>query len=178
MLGRFVLKDGTSTHQMTLVHIATNSIHFHWVTEDDGTSSLHRLQCQLCHEDLTMRHLLFCPDHASQRVRDYFQAEIIDHFHQFDDCQPWIRSLVGHLQLPQLLAKLFPPSISVHGEGINDHILRCFVGAISTSELRHASTTVLKFQDPNIGRIALNQFRLLQLTNIHTVYSKLKNTAS
>jgi hypothetical protein len=39
-LGRTTLKHGDMIQQTTLVQVATNSIHYHWVEQDDGKSTL------------------------------------------------------------------------------------------------------------------------------------------
>jgi exonuclease III len=90
-LGRVVLKFGSPLQQITLVHVATNSIHFHWCQQDDGTSKLKQLQCATCAaETMTLSHLLSdtCTDASTIQFRlqlgnhDGFDVINIHHFHE------------------------------------------------------------------------------------------------
>ena len=61
-LGRAIVQRGLARQQRTLIHVATNSIHFYFAPADGpgSASSLQQLQCDDCSAVLTLEHLALC----------------------------------------------------------------------------------------------------------------------
>jgi hypothetical protein len=104
-LGRAVLRLGSPTEQVTLVHVATNSIHYQLITRDDGSTALAQLQCAQCTVSLTLDHLASCPDAPCVDFRHQLHTDIIDLFIGFDECDGWCR-VNGRLDLSRLLLSM------------------------------------------------------------------------
>jgi hypothetical protein len=173
-LGRVILRLGSPTEQVTLVHVATNSIHYQLITHDDGSKALEQLQCALCTVSLTLDHLASCPDAPCVDFRHQLHTDIIDLFIGFDECDGWCR-VNGRLDLSRLLLSLFPPSASasVEEDLVSDHTARCLIGAFTQAECM-AAIRSLRIKDLKDGRSAFHQLRLLCLDHIEKLYSKLK----
>jgi hypothetical protein len=62
-LGRLTMMHGTSAQQATFVHIATNSIQYHWRTDASDNSSLQQLQlhCAQCDDTMSFTNLTTYP---------------------------------------------------------------------------------------------------------------------
>ena len=170
-LGRVTLRHGTAAQQSTLVHAATNSIHFHWVTHPDASSTLEQHQCAGCLSDLTIRHLVTCPHPASASFRSCLHSEILAIIESVHECKAWCRAN-GRLDLPHLLRKLFPPPTSDSSEEVIDHTARCLIGAF-TQAAGQRSLRSLSIRDQKEGRILMREIRLCCLDNIEQFFSTL-----
>jgi hypothetical protein len=104
-LGRIVLRHGTAAHQATFVHVATNSIEYHWLTAADNTSSLQRVLCAPCHAVLSLAHLAECPRAISAVFRSQLRRDIISLLSIVACTSDWLRDN-GRLPLAGLLGSL------------------------------------------------------------------------
>ena len=165
-LGRIALRFGTPAHQSTLIHVATNSVHFHWVADAPPSreSSLQHVQCEPCASTLSLDHLASCPAPLSSDFRRRLRDGIVRVLAQFDDAAGWLRRH-SHLDLDQILLLLFPAA--------PHHFLLCMIGAFSASESTHAAK--LLHLTPDDTPRATREIRLLCLESIEKVYTLLKN---
>jgi ribonuclease HI len=91
-LGRVVLKEGSTAQQKTLVHVATNSIHFHWYPPDDPDATLEQVQCDGCKVALTLDHLATCFAPSCVDYRLELQNAILAEIDSYPDTRNWHRS--------------------------------------------------------------------------------------
>lgn len=106
---------GDQAQQATLVRIATNSIHYHWVPDPPParTSKVQQLSCGApCNTHLSIDHLAVCPQAPAQAFRNKLQTAIIGHLSDDDKARValshWSRWHPG-ADLHDLLTYLFPP---------------------------------------------------------------------
>jgi hypothetical protein len=165
-LGRITIRHGTPAHQSTLIHVATNSIHFHWVKDAPPSrkSSLQQTQCGSCNSTLSLDHLASCPAPLSSDFRRRLRDDMFRVLTQFNDAAGWLRQH-AHLDLEQVLLLLFPAAP-------HHHFLLCMIGAFSAAESTHAAK-ILHLSSDDAPR-AMREFRLLCLESIEKVYTLLK----
>jgi ribonuclease HI len=106
-LGRICMRYAPSTIQSTFLHVATNSIHFHWVESPTAPDRLQPLSCAACSEPLSLLHLLSCPSSTSTAFRQKLQRSILRLLAEDAPTRDWSQTH-GHLPLLPLLEQLFP----------------------------------------------------------------------
>ena len=176
-LGRTALKHGNINHQTTLVHVATNSIHYHWVNHDDGTSTLAQVQCASCQQTMTLTHLISCTHSTNVDLRQQLQQDIIDTIDNSDHTSDWLQNN-RHSTPHQFARQLFPPpSSAVTTDEQQHHLTRIMIGAFTSSESNAASkllglVTTPRQKDPT----PFQRISLLTLRHINNIYTKWKES--
>ena len=177
-LGRMVMRLGSPEQQATLVHVATNSIHW-FLQPDPGDPSkrlLQQLHCDSCDTTLTIIHLFNCPLARPARHRTRLRRAIVDLLGQSDEGKEWLRTRPA-LSLGEpvdLLRQLFPPSAeAAASDGLALHSDRCLVGALTQRELGAASRS-LGFLDKKAGLAVLHRVQLACLDRIQRFFAKVK----
>ena len=176
-LGRVVLELGSAEQQATYVHAATNSIHHHWVGPDQASSVLVQLQCfATCSaagtRSLSLTHLAYCRVRPALRFQQQARDAVVAHLSFFPDCASW---LGRHSRSPlfDLLEGLFPLAGPSTVQEAIAHPALCLIGAFTRAECTRA-VKVLGFIDPEEGRSALDQLRLVCLDQVRRLYAELK----
>src|SRR6185437_15384822 len=74
-----IVQRGSTEQQRTLVHVATNSIHYHFAPAagPGSASSLQQLQCDDCHATLTLEHLAQCQSQLGLDYRAQLHRDIL-----------------------------------------------------------------------------------------------------
>jgi len=92
-MGRVIMKHGSHLEQQTFVHVATNTIHYHRVIDPDDNSKtiLTQLECHNCQVDLTLTHLMICPDQTSLDLHQEIILSVLNGFDHLDECQSWLQ---------------------------------------------------------------------------------------
>ena len=165
-LGRIALRFGSASHQSTLIHVATNSIQFHWVAEAPPSreSSLQQVQCDACSVTLSLDHLASCLAALASAFRLALRDAIISLLTPFDDAASWLRRH-AHLSLDQILLSLFPAAP-------HHNFLLCMIGAFDAAEATHAAK--LLHLSPEDAPRVMREIRLFCLESIEKVYTQLK----
>ena len=171
-LGRVVLKAGSRTQQNTLVHVVTNSIHFHWFPPDESDAKLEQVQCTDCRVALTLDHLATCFKPPCVEYRDELRHSLLDALGNCADTRNWLRANRGG-DLHSLYLRLFPLSVVATAEEVALHPSRCLIGAFTHRECTSAAKT-LGIIDLEEGRSLLTQLRLISIDHINILYTKLK----
>ena len=174
-LGRDVVRDGTEEQQRTLVHVASNSIHRLWVTDDDDHSHVGSLRCVACDSDLTLDHVALCLDAPCEDLRQTLHTDICALLARHAECRRWCEAM-GHAGLRRLLLSLFPLPDSAAAAEVADHLTRCMVGAFTRAQCTAAMHS-LGIADLDDGRRTLTSIRLRCLDRIGTFYCALKDVA-
>ena len=170
-LGRVVLKEGSEAQQKTLVHVATNSMHFHWHPPNDPGATLQQVRCD-CQVALSLDHLATCFTPLCVVYRLELQKAILAELARCDDTQNWLRANRGG-DLFRLFLRLFPLSVIATAEEVALHPSRCLIGAYTHRECTSAMKT-LGINDREEGRATLTQLRLISLDRIDRLYTRLK----
>ena len=176
-LGAVVLRSGSPEHQVALVHIATNSIHCHWV--QGPPASLQYLHCVACDATFDLDHWSACPDPAVARSRFELRDAIVDVLQQLDSADPWLR-LHCRLPLEDLLLELFPLLAAAHVAEIDPslyrqrHVTLCMIGAFSATEASLAIRRIGLASGKPDGQAAMRDIRLLCVDSIRQLYDSLK----
>jgi len=170
-LDRVVRRFGSPLQQTAVVHLVTNSIHYHRVEEPGGDSSLQQLSCSDCPgEVMSLEHLCFCSGSEATRVRNRMRDALVKALNQSDEARDWIRNL-RHFDLAALLKLLFPPAADSSPAQQHRHAVLCFIGAFRSSHLclplRRALTRELRPRGASI----LQQLRLLFVQHIWEAFS-------
>ena len=177
--------SSSSQLQSTLIHVATNSIHFFLRNDpilhaaprrrsQNADQKLDQLQCSSCQATMTILHFTTCPSSTSVFSRQRMRDSIFHLLTESADTNDWLTA--NHLcDLSSLLHRLFPPPVSASAspEELTLHTARCLIGAFTQRELRAASK-ILDFQQPQDGESLLGRLRLCCLDNIQSFYSELK----
>ena len=174
-LGREALRHGSAHHQTTLVHVATNSIEFHWLEDASGDSSLQRLRCDPCDCHLTLSHLVECPAPDGVSARSQLRRAILGLLSSTDCTRDWLHAN-RRLELGAMLLALFPIAASASAEEQRRHLARLICGAFTNRQATAAARS-LGFDPAETGRTTLRQLRLLCLEHIEKVYSSRKEAA-
>lgn len=184
-LGRIALRHGSRSQQSAVIHVATNSIHYHWVDSVDGdgapSSSLEQLWCDHCEDVMSMFHFATCRSPSVQRHHEQLRLDMVQLISTFDCTRDWLRNNSHRVQpFQRLIQLLFPPFISdpdcINQAEVQLHICRCLVGGFTTSE-GSAATRVLGFTgERQQGHIFLQQLRLLSLQSVLDYYTLLKES--
>jgi len=125
-LDRVVRRFGSPLQQTAVVHLVTNSIHYHRVEEPGGDSSLQQLSCSDCPgEVMSLEHLCFCSGSEATRVRNRMRDALVKALNQSDEARDWIRNL-RHFDLAALLKLLFPPAADSSPAQQHRHAVLCF----------------------------------------------------
>ena len=184
-LSRCVRASGSPSQQATLIHIATNSIHFLWI---EGREGVQTLRCVPGGDDvLDLAHLTHCPHPHGWcgRFRADLLRAVVLLLDSDDDSRKWLaRNRHRATDLPALLTSLFldpePRPAPEHIDPIYavvHHPTLCMIGAFTHKQSATVARTLgLK---PDAGgskgeHALLRRFRLLALTHITAFYSHCK----
>jgi hypothetical protein len=174
-LGRVVRLAGSPAQQITFLHIATNSIHFHW--HGVPVASLQQLHCAACNSTLDLEHFVTCPAPSSCRARTQLRDDMLSTLTAHGADSSWLRRH-SHLSLEQLLLSLFPLPAAAAGvdpaSHRHRHITLCALGAITAAQATVASTLLGFAPSSKEARRAMLEFRLLCLESIEKFYTPLK----
>ena len=177
-LGRVVMRCGTPAQQCAFVHVATNSLQYHWTTDDDDVSAVRQLQCDQCPAaHLSIAHLASaCDGVSSRRYHRRLHRAIVALLGEFDAARDWLRDN-GLLTLAALLLVMFPPPMTAAAlaPGIRHHTSLVMIGAFTTSE-SNADAKRIGFDRSADGRTAMDRLRLTCIDLIAALYSELKDT--
>jgi ribonuclease HI len=176
-LGQAVLRHGSSSQQLVLVHVATNSIEYFWPTAVAGIakSTLQRLQCAPCGVVFTLDHLAECPEPHCFQFRSRLAGDI-RRILSVDACtRDWLAAN-SRLTLGEFLLSLFPIAASASAQERLHHLTCLLVGAFTRRQANTAAK-VIGFASAESGRPCLLQLRLLCLESIDRVYRSWKSTA-
>jgi hypothetical protein len=179
-LGRVVMRHGSSQQQCTLVHVATNSVHFYWPPAVAAVvdASVQRLTCPHCHTPLTLTHLASCSLSATcmqfqHRLKTHILQLVAPPAAASPVTQQWRRDH-AHLSLTAMLRQLFPmpdvPPASLHPQRY-DAALVC--GAFTLRQ-SNAAAKSLGCADLLTGRSLMQRLRLLCLDHVAHFYSDRK----
>lgn len=171
-LGKVVLKSGSRDQQVTLVHTATNTIHYHWWPPDGPDATLEQVQCTECKVALSLDHLAICNTPLSTRYRDKLCDSLLDVISNSADTRTWLRANRG-VDLDRLYSALFPPSVTSTVDEVILHPSRCLIGAYTRQECTRAIKS-LGIHDRTEGQDLLTQLRLTSLDHIDRLYTQLK----
>jgi exonuclease III len=183
-LGRVVIQHGSKQQQCTLVHVATNSIQYHYApSAGPGTpSALKQLRCEDCDVILTLAHLAECRSQLGIRYRHDLKIAILDLFGDNHQTSHWINSH-GGAPLPSVLLNLFPmPSaVAKSRPGSEErlrHLTYAMCGVITQSQATSAAKAIgfSDKRDVDLGQRVLSKFRLLCLDSIQQLFDDLKST--
>ena len=185
-LSRAVLQHGSAQQQATLVHVATNSIHCHWV---DGADGLQRLQCEPCGDVLDVSHLAQCEQVRGPSVayRVALLNSVLRVLRQHTESRLWLAQN-AHLatSLSVLLTALYPDPEPRPGPApgrdpldpvyaVVHHPTLCMLGAVTRVQVS-AATHVLGLQRAANGEHELfRELRLLCLTSVAMFYADQKS---
>ena len=179
-LGQIVLRRGTNQQQVTLVHCATNSIHYFWQRFVDRAkkAELRQLQCTPCNTNLTIAHLAHCPDVPCVQYRLKLHTAILGLFSQYGECSAWQRSShPNRITFDQLLLRLFPLAASAESVAdVADHTARGIIGAVTRAECS-AAIGETGITDLVKGRATLTEYRLLCLDHVEEFFRELRELA-
>ena len=174
-LGRIALRFGTPAQQVTLLHVATNSIDFFWRRDPlpARTSSLAQVQCAPCAVTMSLEHLADCPAPAATLLRRCLRDDIVRCLSIFPAADGWLRRH-SHVDLAPLLLRLFPAAVGVSAADRQVHIARCMLGAFTKSESSAAAKQLGLQPTPQDALCAMRDVRLLCLESIEQFYTPLK----
>ncbi|MDR3548387.1 MAG: hypothetical protein P4M11_09020, partial [Candidatus Pacebacteria bacterium] len=171
-LGRSVLKYGDSDQQATLIHVATNTIHFALTTKADGSKELCKLICTPCDEPLSLDHLASCQEPLCANFHRQLHRKVLDLFAPYDSCEHWCR-MQSRTDLYRLWLSLFPLTLSASADDVCSYPARCLIGAFTNSECSRA-VSFLGFDELKKGLAVFHRLRLVCLDHIEEFYSKQK----
>jgi hypothetical protein len=179
-LGRICMRYAPSTFQSTFLHVATNSIHFHWVESPTAPDRLQPLSCAACSEPLSFLHLLSCPSSTSTAFRQK-QSSILRLLPADASTRDWSRTH-AHLPLLPLLEQLFPfstpfsstsstlPSHSTDEEK-RRHLCLCMCGAFTLRQANAALRSLGHSPSDPAAQLLMQRLRFLCLELIGAAYS-------
>ena len=128
-LARAVLLHGSSELQATLVHVATNSIDFHWLHRVGQNASLEQLSCPVCSQVFTIGHVVTCPAPCGVAFRAGLRRDLLALFAPLACTTVWMRAN-GHRNLQLQLLSLFPPSPAATPLEQHRHLIFITCGAL------------------------------------------------
>ena len=180
-LGRIILKHGSHQQQQTFVHVASNTIHYHRVTDPNDHSSspsthLTQLECSDCHgQPLTLAHLMLCRGPTALDFhRDLLHSILDQGFSHITECQHWLSHAKDHVDLHDLMIWLFPPSARLTSvDERHDHTIRCMIGAFTIGQSTSAMLR-LGIKDLKVGQSAFVTIRQVCLQHIGQFYHAIK----
>ena len=169
-----MLKSGSKAQQVTLVHTATNSIHYHWWPTDDPDATLKQVQCRECKVALSLDHLAVCTKPLSIEYRRRLCESLLKIIADFDsaDTHAWLRAN-RIVNLDHLYSALFPLTAASTVDEVALHPSRCLIGAFTHRECTRAIKS-FGINDRSEGESLLTQLRLISLDHIDQLYTQLK----
>jgi hypothetical protein len=187
-LGRICMRHAPPTLQSIFLHVATNSIHFHWVESPTAPDRLQPLSCDACSEPLSLLHLLCCPSPTSTSFRNKLQHGILRLLAEDATTRNWSQAH-AHLSLLPLLEQLFPfvaPSLSspstppspLTDEEKRRHLCLCMCGAFTLRQANAALRTLGHSSSDPAGQLLMQRLRFLCLELIGAAYGGWKNSSS
>ena len=175
---RHVMRHGSRTQQSTFVHVATNTIHYHWLDDADARprvkARLAELQCgDACATSLTIVHLAVCNQHMPYRIELRDAIVLLMEQHQCTDA--WVRAH-QHESLHSFLKFMFPRPASLSAESADAALVRraqLMIVALTDAE-SDAAAKRIGFDDESEGRAIVSKMRLIEHDQIIKYYNKLK----
>ena len=173
---REVMQHGSSTQQATLVHVATNTIHYHWhaiAGAPRRLAKLVQLQCSAhCLTSLTVAHLAACPHHRA--YRQALRDAIVGLLDRHELTHDWLR-VNSRLDLHRLMSTMIPSASPIPAASDASCLrrTRLMVGAFTSAE-SDAAMLRIGLDDDVDSRTVMVEMRLICLDHIATLYNKLK----
>jgi exonuclease III/ribonuclease HI len=179
-LSRAVMTRGPPSLQLTLPHVATNSLEFYWPAVVGAVpATVQRLQCGACRTPLSLSHLTRYLGQQCVAFRVRLGAAIRKLLSDVACSRTWLQSKT-HLGLEPLLLALFPfPAglLSDSAEERRRHLTLLFAGAFTSAQATAAAKAIgFNSNDPQ-GRELMLQMRLLCLESIGNAYRSWKEAA-
>jgi hypothetical protein len=174
-LGTAVLKHSSTELQATFLHVATNSIDYHWMRGADRDGQLQRMRCTACAKFLSLDHLAECRGPLGVAFHAGLQRDLLSLLAKSASTSAWLLKHRGRTLLQQLLS-LFPCPAPVPSPEYSRHITRSMCGAFTHSQATSASR-LLGFASVEDGAPTLLQMRLLCLQHVDTLFRGLKPAA-
>ena len=174
-LGRVVMKHGSPAQQAALVHLATNSIQYHWLTDPAGVSTLHQVQCPSCaatSEVMSILHVSSCPGAEAAQFRRSLRSGIIALLSDSPDTNDWLATN-RRLELPAMMHQLFPPAAAASADQLQRHTALCFIGAFTASQ-SNAAEKQLGIPVSKARPSTLERLRLLCVEHFDQAYTRWK----
>lgn len=178
-MGNIILKYGTPVQQIDLVHIITNSIHYHYINDVHGLSKLNKLWCNHCDEMLSIDHVVICNSSYMIRLRNTFHSAIISLLKSTSCCDEWIRKS-STLSLMDLLDELFPTLVEASYSASNSIIFdelhfrtSVMIGAFNERQ-QNKAIKLLKVKEKVDGINIFNQLRILCVEFISNTFQSWK----
>ena len=169
---------GSTVAQATLVHVATNSIHFFWPAAGgpgDKDSALQRLRCDHCNASFDLAHLAQCPVRCSVQFRNRLAADVRSILSADLRTQKWLATHSA-CSLADLLLALFPIVATAPAQERLRHLTCLLVGAFTRGQASAAAKRT-GFPSADEGRASFLALRLLCLESIHKAFRSWKEAA-
>ena len=163
-----VMQTGGHQLQSSLLHLVTNTIHFHW----GHHNTLHQVFCHTCSAAMTLDHLVECRQVAVCNFRYHLKQQLIALIRTVDGSASWLRHH-SHVSLVPFLSTLFPSPDGHAWDLLN--ITRCMIGAF-TSVQRRSAIRLLQLRDHKSGLAMFQQFRLVCAEEVSTLFSQWKDS--
>ena len=189
-LGRVVVRRGSAQQQHTLVHVATNSIHYHFapVAGPGSATKLQQLQCEDCGVALTLGHLAVCRAQLGEDYRAQLHRDILDLFADEPQAAAWVKRHQAAGSLRTLLFDLFPvPSevaamqpasleaIAARGKHLAHAMCGVFTSSAANIAAKAAGFNSLNSGDVKDGQRCIHRLRLLCLDNAERLFTARKD---
>jgi ribonuclease HI len=170
-LGKAVLRGGTAAHQAAFVHVATNSIHCFWGSDN----KLGQLHCASCGRTQSLHHLVECDALPCVTLRWELAISIRDCLGREPCTRAWLAA-TRLLPFRDLLLALFPIPAAASDEERQLHLTCLLVGAF-TRRQANAAAKLAGFASGEDGRGCLLQLRLRCLEHIERAFGHWKEAA-
>ena len=183
-LGRAVVSRGSAEQQHTLVHVATNSIHFHRapISDEPGCATvLLPLQCDDCDAELTLEHLAVCRSQLGVDYREQLRRDILSLFGEEVQTIDWCARHRDIGQLVPMLLELFPLPAAVAASAPdsaarNKHLTYAMCGVFTEAQATAAAKAAgfKPHPDAKVGKRVLRRLRLLCLDGLRELFTARK----
>jgi exonuclease III len=173
---RDVLRHGSPAQQITFLHVATNSVHYHLVAAAGADGShLQQLSCEDCAMPLTLEHLSECMSEVCATFRRQLATNLHAMLARHAPAAACCLRMRG-AALPQLIGDLFPPAIGASDDERRRTLCTAMCGLFSSAQVKSAARTLgfTSAGDLPAGRKALVDFRLLCLSALDDLYATRK----
>jgi len=174
-LGRAIVQRGSAQQQHTLVHVATNSIHYHFAA---APGPVQQLQCDDCRVTLTLEHLAVCQSQLGLDYREQLHLDILSLFAEEYQTAEWCARHRAIASLIPLLLDLFPLPAAVAASAPNSaerrkHYTSAMCGVFTQAQAT-AAVKVAGFKTPKDikeGQRILHRLRCLCLDGLERLFA-------